>query len=115
MMLQEKQSEFSRKAADYFTDYRSLKLDRSNDGILTAQFHTNGGPLMFTAKDHTEFVDSFYRISQDRSNKIVIFTGAGGQFIPSIDFSTFGNVADPGVWSQVHDEGVQILENLTSI
>jgi hypothetical protein len=22
-----------------------------------------------------------------------------------------GNVADPGVWSQVHDEGVQIVEN----
>ena len=114
-MLQEKQSEFSRKAADYFNDYRSLKLDRSSDGVLTAQFHTNGGPLMFTAKDHTEFVDAFYRISQDRSNKIVIFTGAGGEFIPAIDFSTFGNVADPGIWSQVHDEGVQILENLTSI
>jgi hypothetical protein len=23
-----------------------------------------------------------------------------------------GNVADPGVWSQVHDEGVQIVENI---
>ena len=22
-----------------------------------------------------------------------------------------GNAADPGVWSQVHDEGVQIVEN----
>jgi enoyl-CoA hydratase/carnithine racemase len=42
-------------------------------------------------------------------------TGTGGEFIPSIDFSTFGNVADPGVWSQVHDEGVQILENLANI
>jgi len=41
----------------------------------------------------------------------VIFTGAGGDFIPAVDFGTFSNVADPGVWSQVHDEGVQILEN----
>jgi hypothetical protein len=32
-------------------------------------------------------------------------TGAGGDFIPEIDFSSFGNVADPGVWDQVHDEG----------
>src|SRR5207247_2776208 len=55
------------------------------------------------------------RISQDRSNKIVILTGTGGEFIPGIDFSSFGNVADPGVWSQVHDEGVQILENLANI
>jgi hypothetical protein len=41
--------------------------------------------------------------------------GAGGEFIPEIDFSSFGNVADPGVWSQVHDEGVQILENIANI
>lgn len=32
-----------------------------------------------------------------------------------IDFSSLGNVSDPGVWSQVHDEGVQILENLLNI
>jgi enoyl-CoA hydratase/carnithine racemase len=101
---------------EYFSAYRSLKLQRDADGVLTAQFHTNGGPLLsFTAKDHTDFVEAFYRISQDRSNKIVILTGAGGEFIAGIDFSTFGNVADPGVWSQVHDEGVQILENLANI
>src|SRR5213079_622703 len=69
----------------------------------------------FTARDHTELVDAFYNISADRSNMIVILTGVGGEFIPTIDFSSFGNVADPGVWSQVHDEGVQILENLANI
>jgi hypothetical protein len=37
------------------------------------------------------------------------------EFILGIDFSSFGNVADPSVWSQVHDEGVQILENLANI
>jgi enoyl-CoA hydratase/carnithine racemase len=100
---------------DYFSAYRSLRIQRDADGVLTAQFHTNGGPLMFTAKDHTDFVDAFYRIAQDRSNKIVILTGTAGEFIPAIDFSTFGNVADPGVWSVAHDEGVQILENLANI
>ncbi len=45
----------------------------------------------------------------------MILTGAGGEFIPEIDFSSFGNVADPAVWSQVHDEGVQILENIANI
>jgi hypothetical protein len=28
-----------------------------------------------TAQGHTEFVDAFYRIAQDRANKIVILTG----------------------------------------
>lgn len=100
---------------DYFASFRSLKLTRDGDGVLVAEFHTKGGPFTFTGPDHTEFVEAFYRISQDRANKIVILTGAGGEFIPNIDFSTFGNVADPGVWSQVHDEGVQILENICNI
>jgi enoyl-CoA hydratase/carnithine racemase len=99
----------------YFTAFPSLKLARDAEGVLLAQFHTKGGPLTFTAGDHTDFVEAFYRISQDRANKIVIFTGAGGEFIPGIDFASFGNAADPGVWSQVHDEGVQILENLANI
>src|SRR6266403_5512856 len=99
----------------YVNAYRSLKLTRDSEGVLVAQFHSNGGPFTFTAQDHTEFVDAFYRIAQDRGNKIVILTGTGGEFIPGIDFSSFGNVADPDVWSQVHDEGVQILENLANI
>jgi enoyl-CoA hydratase/carnithine racemase len=83
--------------------------------VLVAEFHNNGGPFIMTAQAHTEFVDAFYRIAQDRANKIVIVTGAGGDFIPDIDFSSFGNVADSDVWSQVHDEGVQIVENLANI
>ena len=101
--------------ADYFAAYRSLKLTRDDKGVLVAEFHTNGGPCIMTAQSHTEFVDGFYRISQDRGNKIVILTGAGAEFIPDVDWSTFGNVADPGVWSQVHDEGVQALENIANI
>ncbi len=101
--------------SDYFATYRSLKLTRDANGALVVEFHSNGGPFIFTAHDHTEFVDAFYRIAQDRANRIVILTGAGGEFIPDLDFSSFGNVADPGVWSQVHDEGVQILENIANI
>jgi enoyl-CoA hydratase/carnithine racemase len=90
-------------------------MTRDARGVLVVEFHTKGGPLTFTARDHTAFVDAFYRIGQDRANAVVIFTGTGGDFIAGIDFASFGNVADPGVWSQVHDEGVQILENLLNI
>jgi enoyl-CoA hydratase/carnithine racemase len=99
----------------YFDAYRSLKMTRDAQGVLVVEFHTNGTPLIFTAQDHTDFVEAFYRISQDRGNKILILTGTNGQFIAGVDFSSFGNVADPGLWSQVHDEGVQILENLANI
>src|SRR5580704_724993 len=99
----------------YFADYHNLKLTRDDQGVLVAEFHTNGGPFIMTAPSHTEFVDAFYRIAQDRENKIVILTGAGGEFITDVDWSSFGDVTDPGVWSQVHDEGVQVLENIANI
>jgi enoyl-CoA hydratase/carnithine racemase len=100
---------------NYFADYPNLKLTRDDKGVLVAEFHANGGPFIMTAQSHTDFVDAFYRISQDRANKIVILTGAGGEFITDVDWSSFGDVTDPGVWSQVHDEGVQVLENIANI
>jgi len=74
---------------DYLAAYRSLKLTRDSEGVLIAEFHSDDRPFTFTAQDHTEFVDAFYRIAQDRANKVVILTGAGGEFIPYIDFSSF--------------------------
>ena len=100
---------------NYFAAYGNLKLTRDAKGILVAQFHSDGGPFIMTARSHTEFVDAFYRIAQDRANKIVILTGAGGEFITDVDWSSFGDGSDPGVWSQVHDEGVQVLENIANI
>ena len=99
----------------YFTAYRSLRLTRDALGVLVVEFHSKGGAFIMSAQAHTEFVDAFYRISQDRANKIVTLTGAGGEFIVDVDWSSFGDVSDPGVWSQVHDEGVQALENISNI
>ena len=100
---------------NYFDAYRSLKLTRDAQGVLVVEFHTDGRPFVMSAQAHTEFVDAFYRIAQDRANQMVIMTGAGGDFITDVDWSSFGDVADPGVWSQVHDEGVQALENIANI
>src|SRR6266700_5535672 len=100
---------------NYFAAYGSLKLTRDAKGILVAQFLSDGGPFIMTAQSHTEFVDAFYRIAQDRANKIVILSGAGGDFIIDVDWSSCGDVSDPEVWSQVHDEGVQVLENIANI
>ena len=73
--------------SDYFTAYHNLKLTRDDKGVLVAEFHINDGPFIMSAPAHTELVDAFYRISQDRANKIVILTGAGGEFITDVDWS----------------------------
>jgi enoyl-CoA hydratase/carnithine racemase len=96
--------------SDYFTAYDTLRLTRDAKGVLVVEFHSNGGPCTFSALHHTEVVDAFHRVAQDRANKIVILTGVGGEFIIGVDWSSFGEVADPDVWSQIHDEGTQVLE-----
>ena len=101
--------------ADYFGAYRTMKMTRDAKGVLVVEFHSNGGPCTFSAQHHTEVVDAFHRIAQDRANKIVILTGAGGDFIIGVDWNSFGDVSDPGVWSQIHDEGTQVLENIANI
>jgi len=104
-----------RSQPSYFSKYRNIRFERGEDGILVMSLHNDGRPLTFTAQDHESFVDAFYDVARDRGNKVVILTGAGGDFMPSIDFNSFGNVSDPDVWSKVHDEGTQILENIANI
>ncbi len=99
----------------YFSKYPSVRFERDDDGVLVISLHHEGGPLTFTAREHESFVDAFYEVSRDRDNKVVILTGAGGDFMAAIDFNSFGDVSDPDVWSKVHDEGTQILENLANI
>ncbi|QYU68072.1 tetratricopeptide repeat protein [Leptolyngbya sp. 15MV] len=67
------------------------------------------------ARRHEAFVDAFHDVARDRANSVVILTGAAGDFIPGIDFASFGDVSDPDTWSKVHDEGTQILENIANI
>jgi hypothetical protein len=65
--------------AEYFDAYRSLKMTQDANGLFIGEFHSMGGPCVMNAQAHTEFVDAFYRIGQDRANKIVILTGAAGE------------------------------------
>tara|TARA_R110000851_G_scaffold266497_6_gene418985 strand:+ start:909 stop:1733 length:825 start_codon:yes stop_codon:yes gene_type:complete len=99
----------------YFTAASGLAMERDEKGVLLVTINDGtGGPITFSAQHHTEFTEAFYHIAQDRDNKVVILTGAG-DYMAAIDLSTFGDVSDPDVWSQVHDEGVQIVENTANI
>jgi enoyl-CoA hydratase/carnithine racemase len=99
----------------YFDDYAHLAMERDQAGVLVVTMNDGaGGPITFSALDHTEFTEAFYRIGRDMGNKIVILTGAT-DFMGAIDFSTFLTDPDPNAGVRVHDEGVQIIENLLNI
>jgi hypothetical protein len=89
-------------------------MARDAADVLLIEMHCDGGPIEFDASDHEQFVDAFYEVGRDRDNKIVSLTGIG-DYMAEINFGSFGNVADANVWSKVHDEGTQILENIANI
>ena len=93
-------------APAYFTASPSMRMARDAAGTLTVEFNSNGGPYTFTPRDHAAFVDVFYAIGRDRDNKVVILTGAGGEWITGIDFSGGGDLSDPDYWNKSHDDGV---------
>ena len=104
----------SKATPAYFDRYAHLRMNRDEAGVLLVEMHTDSGPIRFDARDHEQFVDAFYEIGRDRANKVVILTGVG-DWMSEIEFASFGNVGAANVWSKVHDEGTQILENLANI
>lgn len=99
----------------YFTQFEHLHLSRTANGILTARFTTQGGPIVFTGTDHREFVEAYSQIAQDRANKVVILTGSGDEFFAQIDGPSLGDITNPRDWDKTWWEGQQSLQNLTSI
>jgi enoyl-CoA hydratase/carnithine racemase len=84
------------KFADYRNKYRYCKLDRTDDGILTVEFHTNGGSILWGLDPVEQIGHLWADVNSDRANKVVIVTGAGPDFVKDMA------VAD-GSWNVTED------------
>jgi enoyl-CoA hydratase/carnithine racemase len=84
------------KLADYRNKYRNFKLERTDDGVLTVQFQTNGGPILWGLEPVEELGHLWADVNSDRANKVVIVTGTGAEFVVSM------SVAD-GSWKIAED------------
>jgi len=98
---------------DYRDRYQNIRLTRE-DGILEVMVHTEGKPLVWTARAHDELAYCFHQIASDPDNKVVLLTGAGDAFCPTIDFSSF-NLGTPHDWAEIIHEGQALLNNLLNI
>ena len=70
--------------ADKYGDFAIL--DRSDDGVLTVRFSTDGGPLYWGGSPHRYMPLLFEDIGNDFRNELVILTGTGNSFISGLDF-----------------------------
>ncbi|UMB70986.1 enoyl-CoA hydratase/isomerase family protein [Mycobacterium paraterrae] len=99
----------------YFTRYENLSFKRTEDGILTLRFHTDGGPITFTGQTHEDLPAALEDVALDTDNQAVIITGAGDVFMDAIDGDSLGEIFKPLVWEKIRREGLAVLQRLLSL
>ncbi len=101
------------KHPDYFDKYSTIAFDRTDEGVLTIRFHSDDGPVVYASAHHNDWVNSFYDISADRDNKVVIITGTGDEFVAREEWDLPANKVVH--WDQIYWEGKRLLQNLLNI
>jgi enoyl-CoA hydratase/carnithine racemase len=99
----------------YANTYENLAFTRDDDGILVLRFHTNGGPITFTAQTHQDFTTALEEISLDRENNAMVITGTGDFFMDEIDGPSLGEIFKPAVWEKIRVEGAKVLQRLLQL
>jgi enoyl-CoA hydratase/carnithine racemase len=99
----------------YFNAYANFACTRTDTGVLTVRFHTNGGPITFTGQTHSDFPRLLEAIAEDRDNNVVVITGTGDRFMTDIDGPSLGDITKPLVWDRAYAEGRRVLQRLVDL
>jgi enoyl-CoA hydratase/carnithine racemase len=100
--------------ADYQNRYRFFHLERGDGGVLTVRFHTNGGPMAWGMEPLEELSYLWADIAADRSNHVVIVTGTGDGFIPTLAVAGDARMT-PQVWDKIASDIRRTIGNHLSI
>ncbi|HEY2201548.1 MAG TPA: enoyl-CoA hydratase/isomerase family protein [Solirubrobacteraceae bacterium] len=101
--------------SDYFDRYENFALTRSQSGVLTLRFHTNGGPATFTGTTHSDLPRLLEEIAFDRDNKVLVITGTGDRFMTEIDGPSLGDLTKPMAADVTYMEGRRIPQRLADL
>ena len=105
--------------ADYRDKYHTIRLSRSDDGVLELVMHSRGGEAKWGTSIrslHAELGQCFADIARDRDNKVVILTGTGSVFCAERDPEELPHEASlAAMWERIYEEGLALLENLLAI
>lgn len=99
---------------DYQRKYRFFRLERSAEGVLTVTFHTNGGPVAWGLEPLEEVGYLWADIGSDRDNKVIVVTGTGDGFIPSMSVSS-GAKMSAAAWDKIASDVRRGIRNHLSI
>ncbi|GCE44611.1 Enoyl-CoA hydratase [Rhodococcus wratislaviensis] len=80
-------------------------------GVTELRFHTDDGPLVWSADAHRDLTDAFRWVGTDRATKVVLLTGSGDTFCAEIDVRGFAEMD----WDELWWEGRRMLTGLDDI
>ncbi len=98
----------------YKDRYENIELYRTDEGVLVMRFHTDGGPLVWSALAHEELGYCFTDVGADRENKVVVMTGTGANWCADINAGSF-KLSTAGDWDLTFYDGRRLLNNLLDI
>lgn len=104
-----------RTFTDYKSAYRTLKMERDEQGILLLTAHTEGGPLRWGALPHEEWPHAFHDIAMDRANRVVILTGTGDEFSGPRPPAATRYARPVEAFDRIVHDGRNLLANLLEI
>jgi enoyl-CoA hydratase/carnithine racemase len=94
---------------EYSTKYKNLKMQRQ-DGILLLTLHRNNGPVVWDFESHHETTHALGDIALDRSNRAVIITGTGDEFIARHAFGDADKIP-AAQWDEVMSDARRLIMN----
>jgi len=78
-------------------------MSRRQDGVLTVQAHTKGGPIQLSVQNHRSLGQMLKTVGADPDNEIMILTGSGEEFMMDADPEGFRlEEQDPDYWAYEH-------------
>lgn len=101
------------KRPEYFDRYETMAFERTDNGILTARLHSNGGPVVYRAAHHHDWAHAFLDIAADRDNRVIILTGTGDAFIDESDWDV--PIESAETWDVIYWEAKRVLQTLLDI
>ena len=83
--------------------------------MLTLRLHTDGGPHVFDGATHHDLPRLLEDIAFDSANRVLVLTGTGDSFIPSIDGPSLGDLTKPMGFDVMYTEGRRGIQRLVDL
>jgi enoyl-CoA hydratase/carnithine racemase len=100
---------------DYFDKYENYSVTRSDTGVLSVRMHTDGGPVLFTGRMHSDLPRLLEDIAFDPDNRVLVLTGTGDRFMTQIDGESLGDITKPANWDIAYMEGRRVVQRLVDL